>query len=281
VVRRLIILGALLVLTTPLAQAQALQRLHVRSFTLTSDTTSPQLEVPFSVTLTIRVAEDLPQMQNVYLPTFIGPEELGDERQLSRSRSGTVYRETLRLVAHARGPLTIGSAYLDAVDARDGKPKRFVSNDLHLVVGTSPLLDAWRPLRTIAWALAALVAVVALSAGVLRLAARLPVRPPAAASTPLPVAAVEPPGPSLLDAALSELRARRDRSSIMRVRSVLWHIAGAKEGQTLGDVLRRPEAGDDVLRRMLLAVERAAFIEDERMPGAIDDVLSEREGSFA
>ncbi len=277
--RRLIALFAFFLIATPFAQAQQLQRLHVRSFTLTSDAGKPELDVPFNVTLTIRVAEDVSRLQNVYLPAFAGPEELGDERQLSHGRRGTVYRETLRLVAHARGPLAIGSAYFDAVDARDGKPKRFVSNDLQLFAGASPALDAWRPLRPIAWALAAMFAALALAAGVLRIIARQPARP-----RPLrvePVVSEPPQQPTSLDAALEQLRVRRDREAVLRVRSTLWHIAGAKEGQTLGDVLLRPEATDDGLCRLLIAVERAAFIEERRMNEAIDDVFTQREGSIA
>ena len=278
--RRLIALVAFFLIATPFALAQQLQRLHVRSFTLTSDTLKPQVDVPFNVTLTIRLAEDVSRVQNVYLPAFIGPEELGDERQLSHSRAGTLYHETLRLVAHARGPLTIGSAYLDAVDACDGKPKRFVSNDLQLFAGASPALDAWHPLRLIALALAAMVAAVALAAGILKMIARAPARPAPVPAEPLPA---EPPPqtPNTLDAALAQLRARRDRDAVLRVRSALWHIAGAKEGQTLADVLSRPEAIDEGLRRLLVAVERAAFIEEDRMAEAIDGVLTQREGSIA
>lgn len=279
--RRLIALAAFFLIATPLAQAEQLQRLHVRSFILTSDTQKPQLDVPFNVTLTIRLAENVPRLENVYLPSFAGPEELGDERQLSHGAGGTVYRETLRLVAHARGPLSIGSGYLDAIDARDGKPKRFISNDLHLFVGASPVLDAWHPLRLIALAFAAMLAAVALAAGILKIVSRMPAPARAAPQTvQAPALEPAPQPPHALDAALAQLRLRRDRDSVMHVRSALWRIAGAKEGQTLGDVLSRPEAGDEDLRRLLIAVERAAFIEEDRIEDAIDAVLTEQEGSI-
>jgi hypothetical protein len=58
-------------------------------------------------------------------------------------------------------------------------------------------------------------------------------------------------------------------------------VAGAGPGEKLSDVLRRPAASDDHLRRLLMIVERAAFIEEARLSDAIDDVLSEREWTFA
>ena len=272
--QRLVAFLALALLSTAFAQAQQLQRLHVRSFTLSSDAAHPRIDVPFNVTLTIRVAENV-DLQNVFLPAFAGPEELGDVRQQNRGRSGTLYRETLTLVSHVSGPLTIGSAYLDAIDARDGKPKRFVSNDLHLNV-PGPALNRWRPDRAVAWTVLAAIAVLSLLYFRLRNA-------PAQRAAPLqpPPVNAAPADPHPLEASLSELRVRRDRSAVMRVRSALWHIAGASEGQTLAAVLEQPPAVDENLRRMLIAVERAAFIEERGLDAAIDDVLTQREGSIA
>ena len=273
--QRLVTFLALALVSTAFAQAQQLQRLHVRSFTLSSDAARPRIDVPFNVTLTIRVAENV-DLQNVFLPAFAGPEELGDVRQQNRGRSGTLYRETLTLVSHVPGPLIIGSAYLDAIDARDGKPKRFVSNDLHLNI-PGPVLNRRRPDRAIAWTVLAAI-------GVLSLLYFRRRNAPARQATPLqppPPANAAPADPHPLEAALSELRVRRDRSGVMRVRSALWHIAGACEGQTLAAVLEQPPAVDENLRRMLVAVERAAFIEDRGLEAAIDDVLTQREGSIA
>jgi len=253
------------------AQAQQLQRLHVKSFTLTSDTVRPKLEVPFNVTLTIRLADNVAQLQNVYLPTFIGPEELGDVREQSTGKSRTIYRETLRLVAHARGPLTIGSAYLEAIDARDGKPKRFLSNDLQLYVDGDPAASV-AALRAALWAaVITLLALVAILAFV-----RLRKRP----VTSIEVVPEQPPepivhAPSEFETALAQLRARRDRETVLRLRRVLWHIAGAEPGETLAAVLRRPQAMDAQLRQRLIAVERAAFVEERRLNGAIDEVLAQ------
>jgi hypothetical protein len=271
-----VIVAALLAVSSALAQAQQLQRLHVKSFILTSSAARPRLEVPFDVTLTIRVSERLAELQNVYLPTFMGAEELGDLREQSSGPSGTVYRETLRLVAHARGPLGIGSAYLDAIDARDGKPKRFISNDLHLYVDGDPAADAVRALRTGAWsAIFAIVTLLVLVAFI-RLRNRPPaeVRVPQIAQTEAPP--IVQPEPSEFEAALDRLRMCRDRNSVVRLRAALWRIAGARDGQTLSEVLQTPQGADEQLRRLLVAVERAAFVEERQLDAAIDGVLEQR-----
>jgi hypothetical protein len=265
-----------MIVAAPPASAQQLQRLHVRSFTLSSDAQHPRLEIPFNVTVTIRVKEDV-QLQNVYLPTFFGPEELGDVRAQSRGRSGSLYRETLTLVAHSPGRLKIGPAYLDAINARDGKAVRFRSNDLSLdVQGTAAPQGrgtAWLAVLT-ALALFAVIALVAL---------KRPRRTQSevAEEAPPPAPPVVPIDRNPFQTALAELRARRDRAAVMRVRSTLWHIAGASDGETLHAVLRRPEATDPQLRRMLVAVECAAFVDDQQLSRAIDDVLQLRQVTTA
>lgn len=265
------------------AQAQQYQRLLVRAFTLTTDTARPQLEQPFHVSVTIRVAENLTDITNVFLPTFFGAEELGDEQQTTHGPDGTTYRETLTLVAHTRGMLSISSAYLDAVDARDGKPKRFISNSLRIPVGGGPVWAVWDALRAIAYVV---IAIVTAGAAIFVLAVifwRRRARPAAAPAPPPPpplIVEAEPdPARDLADA-FAQLRERRDRAAVLVLRGALWRAAGASTGETLGDVLRRPAAADEHLRRLLMVVERAAFIEQARLSQAVEDVLSEREWTF-
>lgn len=274
-----------LLLLAGTAQAQQYQRLHVRSFTLSTDSAQPQLEQPFHVSVTIRVAENVPHIDNVYLPTFFGAEELGDEQQNTHGPAGTTYRETLTLVAHTRGMLSISSAYLDAVDARDGKPKRFISNSLRIPVGGGPISAVWDTLRTILYVVIDLVVIAAAIFVVAVIFWRRRGRPVAAPPPPPPApqtaAAERRNNPAAeLAAAFTQLRERRDRGAVLILRSELWRAAGASMGETLSDVLRRPAAGDERLRRLLMIVERAAFIEQARLNQAIDDVLSEREWTF-
>ena len=248
---------------------------------LTSDTQQPKLDVPFHVTVSIAVKENVSELQNVYLPSFFGPEELGDERTYVHSPQGTLYRETMTLEAHSHGPLHISPGYMDAIDARDGKPKRFLTNDLNLVV-QGPALDLWAPIRAF---------LMLLLYGVLTLAAlfvfftvffrRKRERPePVVDEEPVPEPVTPAPLPmDALASALDDLRAQRDRKSVLRVRSVLWRMTGAAEGETLEDVLRRAQAADTRRRRFLTLVERAAFIEDSRLQEAIDDLLTEHDWS--
>ena len=266
-------------------QAQQYQRLHVRGFTLSTDTPRPQLEQPFHVSVTIRVAENVAHLANVYLPTFFGAEELGDEQQILNGPKGTTYRETLTLVAHTRGLLSISSAYLDAIDARDGKAKRFISNSLKIPVGGGPVSAVWDVLRTILFVVidVALIAAAIFVVAVIFWRRRRIPAPPPAPRIPDSTPAVEPdrhPARELADA-FALLRQRRDRSAVLALRVALWHAAGAGSGETLSDVLRRPAAADEHLRRMLMIVERAAFIEQARLDQAIDDVLAEREWTYA
>lgn len=251
----------------------------MRAFTLSSDTAHPQLEQPFHVTLTIRVDEKTFNGDNVFLPTFEGAEELGDLRQVSHGANGTTYRETLTLVAHTRGTLTVSEAYLDALDARDGKPKRFLSNALALPVGGGPITSVWHVLRTV---LLVVIEVLLLGAAVFVIAVMFWRRrvlrqaqhdtPGAQHDTPTPTPVILSLSKDEVEDAFDQLRAKRDRYSVLALRTALWKRAGADPGATLHDVLRRTVA-TEAERQLLVAVEHAAFIEDSRLNGAIEEVL--------
>ncbi len=267
---------------TGMSHAELLQRFHVLGFRVTTDTTRPRVDVPFHVTLTVHVRERITQLEYLSLPTFSGFKSLGDRHRLTHVRGdGSMYSETLTLVAHGPGPVAIGSAYLDAVDLRDGKTKRFISNDLILnVIGTA-LPSAPVKVRAILPAILGLlllaVAIFVFWAIFRRWRRRASASDPAQPliSEPLPTPAID------LTEALANLRARRDRSSVLRVREALWSIAGASQFETLGDLLEHAEARRDGLRRRLIAIERAAFVHDTRLQQAIDDALSDDEHSFA
>jgi hypothetical protein len=90
------------------------------------------------------------------------------------------------------------------------------------------------------------------------------------------------PAPEIgLGEALANLRARRDRSSVLHVREALRSIAGASQSETLGDLLQHDPAHDEGLRRILIAIEQAAFVRDTRLQQAIDDALSAEEQRIA
>ncbi|MGA9272322.1 MAG: hypothetical protein WBV67_02450, partial [Candidatus Cybelea sp.] len=136
--------------------AQGLARLTVVSFALASDTNVPRIEVPFRLILTLRVRERVSQIANINLPMLAQLELLGDERETVTGPRGTQYRETITVVAHQAGGVAIAPATLQAIDARDGKPKEWYTNGLTLrVAGAAPhvLRDALQLLRAIAFAL--------------------------------------------------------------------------------------------------------------------------------
>ncbi|HET7812843.1 MAG TPA: hypothetical protein VFL13_00565 [Candidatus Baltobacteraceae bacterium] len=263
---RLIALALFVLAVSSRANAQTYQRLHVKSFVLSSSTDSPRVEQPFSVTMTIRVAERVTHLDNVFLPELLGTEELGDERSLSTDAGGTTYRETMQLVAHASGRVGLGAAFLDAIDARNGKLSRFRSNPLTLEVAGPgyPGPGAWAAVVSLLFFAAMFGAALWF---VLKRHRRAHVEAAIeAAPDPQPE-----PRPSL-ETALAELRVRRDRIAVMNARDRLWEEVGAQKGQTLADVLTLPVAAHPRTRALLFALERAAFIDEERLQNAIDEI---------
>ena len=272
-----LVLLALTAFAVSRASAQQLQRLHVADIALSASTAHPVRGVPFSVVLTVRVRENM-HLQNVFLPYFAGPQELGDIREERHVPGGTVYRETLSLVAHAPGMLRIGPAYLDAVDAQDGKPKRFSSNILELSVpGVQAAGYGW--VQGLLPPLIVLV-LLAVAAGVRTRSERVQVAqdPVQAAALP-PMAAAAGSAESALQSAVAQLRRDRDRAAALRVRSALRHLAGAPAGSTLGDVLQLAGAADESVRSLLVHVEHASFASEKELPAAIDGVLRRHEAT--
>ena len=66
----------------------------------------------------------------------------------------------------------------------------------------------------------------------------------------------------------------------MRVRGAVWAMVGANDGETLGDVLKRPEA-EGAFRDLLIALERAAFTYDLDLPAAVNDACLALERALA
>jgi hypothetical protein len=265
------------------ASAQGLARLTVLSFTLASDTSVPRMEVPFHLIVTLRVRERVSQIANINLPMLAQLELLGDERETVTGPRGTQYRETITVVAHQAGGIAIAPATLQAIDARDGKPKEWYTNALTLHVAGAPphvLHDALQLVRAIAlalfWVLLWLVGI-----GCIVLAAVLLFRrrrhPAVATYVPPPA----PPPPIVersrreqAEDALAVLRAERSRPAAVAVRAAIWRMVGASDGETLGDVLGRPESHDEIMRQLLIALERSAFTYNDDLPGAIDDACA-------
>jgi hypothetical protein len=264
--------------------------LTVESFVLSADTLQPQVDTPFHVIVTLHVRESVSEITNLQLPMLAQLDLLGDERQTVSGPRGTQYREVVTVVAHTDGRIVIAPATLQAIDAHDGKAKQWFTNDLPLSVHSSAtrivngvavglFAHVARVLAALLW-LALLVGAVVLTVFLLR--RRAPVASPPVVAVSYQQAPI-PEAPLVSEAerrrqqirdALLVLRAERTRSAAVRVRAAIWRVIGAPEGETLGDVLRRPGCGEGTLRDLLVALERSAFTYDEDLPGAIDDACA-------
>lgn len=269
------------------APAQTLQKLTVQSFDLSSDTANPKLEIPFKLIVRVHVRERVTSIDNLELPILAELELLGDERGVRTTASGTDYTETIAVVAHHTGRIAIAPATLQAIDARDKRPKQYSSNSLTIEVGGGSL-DPFAGSRhflqsAIHWFLRAalwgggVICVVALVALIFH---HRPVKT-AAPPPPAPAPAAPPAPPrsrrDQLSDALTVLRAERNRGAAVRVRAAVWRMIGASDGETLGDVLQRPDASDARMRSLLRSLERAAFTYDADLSPAIDDACADLE----
>jgi len=277
--RVLTVLAAAALIAAP-ARAQSLQRLTVTQLTLSADTTAPQIEQPFHLIVTATVRERISELDNLDLPILAQLELLGDSHTLIAGTSGTMYRETIEVVAHQSGSITIAPVTLDAIDARDGRAKRYSSNSLTLQVGggiaqltprSGGARVPWIPVlfgiiaATVCWI-------------VLTLRRRKPapiVAPPPAA---LPVALPVKRDPrARVREWLTLLQARPDRQGAMNLRSVVRRAVGANDTQTLADVLQRPLAQDPAMRELLRALERAGFTHESDVPAAVRATIAHLE----
>lgn len=268
---------------TTAAPAQALQRLTVGQFTLAADEPAPKLEQPFHLIVTVRVKQKVGALENLDLPILAELELLGDERRITRDATGTTYRENITVVAHHTGAIHIAPATLDAVDARDGKAKRYFSNDLTLEVtggALQPLREAGsaagamlRAALSIAFWIVCLAAAAFVAVTIFRRRRAVPVAIAAPLDDPPPAPAVRDDRDLLHDGLLA-LRAERSRAAAVAVRALVREMVGASQTETLSYVLRRPGAQKPRMRSLLVALERAAFTYDNDLPAAIDDAIA-------
>lgn len=273
-------------LSSGVVAAQALQKLTVQSFDLSSDTANPKLEVPFHLIVRVHVRERVASIDNLELPILAELELLGDLRGVRTSPSGTDYTETIAVIAHHTGRISIAPATLQAIDARDRRAKQYSSNGLIIDVGggaLDPFAGSKRYLRTaIHWFVSAalwaggLLCVVALVALIFH---HRPVKTaaPSQAPAPDPPAVRQRTRRDQLSDALTVLRAERTRGAAVRVRAAVWRMIGASDGETLADVLGRPDATEARMRSLLRSLERAAFTYDADLSPAIDDACASLE----
>jgi hypothetical protein len=260
------------------ARAQALQSVHVRAFSLSADRDTMRVGEQVHIAITIRVDEALETLDNVNLPEFFGFQILADERRLSSGPSGTTYIETITLSPTEAGTRRIGPVVLEAVDASTRRPSRFGSNTIEIRVLSAPA-----PVLSGPWP--RIVQTVALIAGltlglILFLRLRKPQLSRVSRIEPAPssVPAPSDPMPSEAErwrALVDALADHPTRENVIAVRTLLRQQAGARDDETFGDILARQATRvKPELLETMRAVERAAFIDDQNLAGAVREAVS-------
>jgi len=267
-------------------RAETLQRLHVTQLVLSADSAQPKLEVPFHLLVTAHVSERVASLDNLDLPLLAELDVLGDEHSLVTASAGTTYRESITVVAHHTGAITVAPVTLDAIDGRNGRPTRFSSNSLTLMVAggrLEPTADTGAMMR-VALRLVWIVLGIGVALLLLALVLRRPRRPLATTEVllerPVPVAAPPREPKAVLSDTLVTLRAEPTRATAMRVRHVVRAMVGANDTQTLADVLRRSSVDALGVRDVLVALERAAFTYDSDLGSAVARAIAAIEGAI-
>jgi hypothetical protein len=244
------------------AAAQGLRTLQVDALGMHADRTHLSVGEVFHLAIHVRVRQRVAALDELVVPN-VGTMQLeGDERHVTGSPAGTDVVETLTLEPTAAGTYTFNPAYLDAIDARTGKPTRFSANPVRVVVDPPALSYPSPPglsrnLREIVVAGAALVTVVIVAIALFRMNRRRAAAPVPAAPPP---AVQQVPLRTPRDEVTDALRAYRSapaNGSLIRLRGALFAAAGAQPGATLRDAFAVTQ--DVPLRAALGAAERTAF----------------------
>jgi len=257
----LALVAAALALGAP-AAAQGLRTLQVDAFGMHADRTHLRIGEVFHLAIHVHVHERVTALDELVVPN-VGTMQLeGDERRVTGSPTGTDVVETLTLEPAAGGTYTFNAAYLDAIDARTGKPTRFSAEPVRVVVD-SPVPSYPRPgtlsrfARETVVVGAGVVTVVIVGIALYRMRRRRATAPVFAAP---PVAARLVPPRTPRDEVADTLRVYRSapaNGSLVRLRGALFAAAGAQPGATLRDALGVTR--DLPLRTALGAAERTAF----------------------
>jgi hypothetical protein len=273
---------ALLALLPAFAAAQSYARLHVRAFSLSADRYEVKVGETFHLRITAHLDERVSQLSDVTLPDLSGFDSLGDERNCFPAGKGSTCIETMSLVPLEPGDKTIAPVTLDAIDASTGRLVRFATNPITIRVVGDPYAGIGNWLPAAADALSGVVRMLIVF-GLVALAL-LAIRwafgrkaPPAAVRAPAPAAApvaAAPPPAADFGALIARLSAEPTRVNVVAVRDALRARVGARERETLSDLIARRAVGNDpALLGALFAIERAAFCEDDRLPEAVRDAL--------
>ena len=219
----------------------------------------------FHLAIHARVRGRIAALDELVVPD-VGTMQLeGDERSVTSSPAGTDIVETLTLEPTASGTWLFKGAYLDAIDARTGKPSRFASNPVQVVVdpASSPrIAGTWTTLQLLAWFALVVVALLGALAVLIALVRERRPRERERPKVTIPWSSVAAPlAPRTpRDEVRDALRAYRSgptNGALALLRGALFDAAGTSTGATLRDALAANTDGS--LRTALIAAERAAF----------------------
>jgi hypothetical protein len=257
---------ALVLATLAATPAPSLRTLHVDALSMRADKTRLHVGEVFHLAIHVHVRENVPALDELVIPDVGNMQLEGDERQVTHAASGTDIVETLTLEPTSPGTFTFAGAYVDAINARDGRPSRFRANAVTVHVDGSSAIGVsfptpyfWMLARVIGGIALAGFAIIAAGAVLVAIVRRRRRIVPAPV-VPRVAAPVAPPPRTPRDDVADALRAYKaipQTDALMRLRAALFHAAGVAAGVTLRDALAA--TGDHGLRGALIAAERTAF----------------------
>lgn len=286
--KRVVFLLAVFCASAAVARADVhYQQLDIQILTMAADRRIVPVGGLFHLKIHAHIAQKITQLDHLLLPDLSPFEQIGDERHMTPVRGGTDFDELLTLKALRPGDFAIPAASIDAINSKTMLASKFSTTD-SVVVSVPPILPPWStwsawPMLRYAAIVAVAVAVAVLTyqiGGMFWLWYRDGIRRRRYNG------AVASPAPTLVPAVISKTAVQRLRDAITKIshdpsveyaeelRSALRDAVGAREEETLSDILARIPASDrGVIDRALRAAERAAFIDKGSRRSAIEDGL--------
>ena len=282
---RIAFLASVIVLAVAPASAQTLPDLTITALSVRSDRTAAQEGQAFHLLIHVHAKQKNADLASLVLPDVVNLTILGDEKRTTPASDGTDYLETLTVAGVSPGEASVSPAYIDARDpSRGDKPFRFSSNRLHLRIIASRATDL-HPFRDLAVragriALAAIIGLVALAvlAFIVVRVRALASKRQAYVTLPRARPVTEPAAPppdrlAVVRGAMLALAATRSRADAAALRTSLFSFAGARREETLAALLARIPGDKRALRAALRAAERATFVDESHLQGAIEELL--------
>ncbi|MGA3038801.1 MAG: hypothetical protein ABSE64_15160 [Vulcanimicrobiaceae bacterium] len=282
---RISLLASIIVLAVAPASAQTLPDLTITALSIRSDRTLAQEGQAFHLFIHVRAKQKGANLSSLVLPDVVNLTILGDEKRTTPTNDGTDYVETLTVAGVSPGEATVSPAYIDGIDpSRGDKPFRFSSNRLALRILAAtnpvdqPLIGAAVKAGRIA--LGIVIGLIALGLVSFMLVRSRAIAAKRRTSVTLPRARpvtepVVPPVDRMVTVrnATLKLASTRTRTDAAALRAALFALAGARRDETLSSLLERIPGEKRALRAALRAAERATFVDESHLQGAIDELL--------